>query len=298
MMSSISHDLLATCWTSAGNLAPRTSAASPVDFEQRVQWIAETGWIGMGLARNDLLAIRDQLGYPKARQILDAWGIQEFEVEFLTNWWESGQVREDSDQMRRELFEAAAELGASVVKIAPDLVGTPVDHSRFVDEFGKLCEQGATVGLRIGLEPIPFSNLATIEQGVEVIQAVGHPNGGLVIDVWHCYRSSTSPKDLERLLTPEIVFVMELDDGGQDIVGDLRNDTVHHRLLPGDGVFDVPEYIAAMHRLGFRGHWGVEIISAQHRVRPPKEALADAARRSWEAIDNAETLLKSHTSTD
>jgi sugar phosphate isomerase/epimerase len=290
-MSLITHDLLATCWTSAGNLVPRTPGTSPIPFEQRVQWVSETGWIGMGLAHTDLLIVRDTIGYPMARRILSDYGIQHFEVEFLTNWWTNGQCRRTSDAMRQDLFEAAVELGAPIVKVAPELVGDPVERAHFVDQFGQLCVEAARTGLRIGLEPIPFSNLASIADGVDVISDVRQPNSGLVIDIWHCFRSGTTPEDLEAMLAADQVYVVELDDGAEEIVGDLRNDTVNHRLLPGQGVFDVPHYVAALHNIGFRGHWGVEIISEIHRARPPKEALADAARAARTAISSAEGLV-------
>ena len=59
----------------------------------------------------------------------------------------------------------------------------------------------------------------------------------------------------------EYVFVVELDDADEQVVGTLWEDTLDHRRLPGEGAFDVPAFIAAVHRAGYRGHWGVEIIS-------------------------------------
>ncbi|MBW8765677.1 MAG: hypothetical protein JF630_05370, partial [Geodermatophilales bacterium] len=73
----------------------------------------------------------------------------------------------------------------------------------------------------------------------------------------------------------------------------LWEDTVNARRLPGEGVFDVPAFIAAIHRVGYRGHWGVEIISAQHRQLAIREGLTRARTATLQALDAAEALVAS-----
>ena len=70
-------------------------------------------------------------------------------------------------------------------------------------------------------------------------------------------------------------------------------DTVNARRLPGEGAFDVPAFIAAIHRAGYRGHWGVEIISEQHRKLPLREGLTRARTTTLQALEAADALVAS-----
>jgi sugar phosphate isomerase/epimerase len=145
----------------------------------------------------------------------------------------------------------------------------------------------------VALEPMPMNNLPTIQAGVDFVTAVGNRYGGLTVDTWHVHRGGTSYAEMERILPAEYLFIVELDDADEQVVGTLWEDTVNARRLPGEGVFDVPAFIAAVHRVGYRGHWGVEIISAAHRQLPVREGLARARAATLRALDAAETLVAS-----
>jgi sugar phosphate isomerase/epimerase len=88
-------------------------------------------------------------------------------------------------------------------------------------------------------------------------------------------------------------FVVALADADEQVVGTLWDDTLNRRRLPGEGAFDVPAFIAAIHRVGYRGHWGVEIISEEHRQLPVREGLTRARAATLQALDAAEDLVAS-----
>ena len=49
-----------------------------------------------------------KIGLPEMRRILDGNGIKYVELEFLLDWFEEGERRQESDKMRREIFSVAA----------------------------------------------------------------------------------------------------------------------------------------------------------------------------------------------
>ena len=55
----------------------------------------------------------------------------------------------------------------------------------------------------------------------------------------------------------------------------------------------MPAFVAAVHRAGYRGHWGVEIISEQHRGLPVREALTRARTATLQTLDAADALVAS-----
>jgi sugar phosphate isomerase/epimerase len=268
--------LLATCWTTAGDAAPlRGDGRSPLPLRTRVEAAARAGFRGFGVAHVDLMAGIAELGLPGVRSVLDDNGIVHREVELLTHWWSDGPARAASDAVRRDLFAAAESLGAQTVKIAPDVGGGPWDADRWAGELAGLGREAAEHGTRVALEFLPWSNIADVHQGLRLVEAAGHPAAGLLVDAWHVGRAGTPIADLAGLPV-ERIFGVELDDFDDTVVGTLFEDTRDRRRYCGEGGFDLPAMIGALRHAGWRGPWGVEILSDRHRAAAVDEGVTRA----------------------
>jgi sugar phosphate isomerase/epimerase len=124
---------------------------------------------------------------------------------------------------------------------------------------------------------MPFSIISTVPMGAEIVSAAGHPGVGLLIDAWHVFRAGTSLEELQAALSPEMIFGVELDDADHAVTGTLFEDTVDHRLLCGEGSFDLRGLVALLRDKGFDGPWGVEILSSSFRQLPVAQAVKLAA---------------------
>lgn len=287
MSASMRADLLATCWTSAGNAAPqRGNEESSFPILERVEELARAGWNGIGLVNADLQRAKRELGYPALRTAVDRAGLEYREVEILDNWWTVGEERKRADRLRDELFEAAAELGAQRIKVMSCLDASPPPHERFVRELRELSRRAADAGVVLALEPMPFSsNVATLEAGVRLLEEVDHSAAGMTIDTWHVFRAGTPYERIPEIVPLEFVAVVELNDCAEEPVGSLWADTVDNRRLPGEGDASVTEFVRWVAATGFQGPWGVEIISTELRALPLRAALEVSARTTREVID-------------
>jgi sugar phosphate isomerase/epimerase len=107
------QDLLATCWTTAGDAAPpRGDEQSPLPLGERVE--AAAGFRGIGLLHVDLAAAEREDGLRGVRSLLDDNGLVHLELELLTDWWADGPRRRRSDELRGKLLDAAGALGEAV----------------------------------------------------------------------------------------------------------------------------------------------------------------------------------------
>ena len=116
----------------------------------------------------------------------------------------------------------------------------------------------------------------TIDRAKAVTEGV-RPNGGLLVDTWHVARGGMNFDEIAKLPL-ELIKSIELDDASHAIVESLLNDSTHHRKLCGEGDLDVPAFIQQVVNVGYRGPWGVELISAQLRKLP----LDVAAKRAFD----------------
>jgi sugar phosphate isomerase/epimerase len=168
-------------------------------------------------------------------------------------------------------------------------LGTDVLEDDAAERFAGLCDRAANVGLLVALEFVPTANVPDAGVAQRVVAAAGRPNGGLCVDSWHHFRGRADD-DLLRAMDPDRVFMIQLDDGPlspQD--PDFIADTVRHRLPPGDGEFDLTNFLRLLRDMGVQAPISVEVLSDDLRARPAAEVavlLGGATRRLITASTN------------
>jgi sugar phosphate isomerase/epimerase len=274
----VHHRLVATAWTSAGDTSPmRVPATSPVPIAERVAAVAQAGFTGLGLIADDLRAIRNSIGFPALRDLIADGGLTHVEIELIERWWiprgESGHTYD----VRDLLLEAAEVLAPTFIKIGSELGSRTTHPESLITPLRELAGQAADHGTRVAIETMPFSIISTVPMGAEIVAATDHPAVGLLVDAWHVFRADTTLEELRDSLTPEMIFGVELDDADHAVTGTLFEDTVDHRLLCGEGSFDLRGLVALFRDKGFDGPWGVEILSSSFRQLPVAQAVKLAA---------------------
>ena len=278
-MNSNNIELLAAYFTLAGDVYPfGPTEISPFSLQSRVEAAAKVGYKGIGLIHADLLATANKIGLKTVKQMLDDNGMKYRELEFLVDWYLDGDRRAASDKFRTEILSAAEAIGGTSVKIAPGLHDyTPADIPRMRDAFAGVCEDGAKHGVQIVIEIMPFSNVATIDTALAIVQGANHPNGGILLDNWHIAHGGMDYSEIAKI-PPKFIKSIELDDADKDVVGTLWEDTIYHRRLCGEGAFNPPAFIEAVQAQGYKGPYGVEILSDTYRKLP----LEVMAQRSFD----------------
>jgi len=253
-------------------------ATSPVPIAERITAIADAGFYGLGLVADDLVAIRGSIGFDALRTLISDAGLRHVEIELLERWWIPRGEAGNTYDARDLLFEAADVLAPVQIKIGSDNGPATPDPRALAAPLRDLAEQAAAHGTRVAIETMPFSAIATVPMGAEVVSAANHPAAGLLIDAWHVFRAGTTLAEVRAALRPEMIFGVELDDARSEIVGTLFEDTVQNRLFCGEGSFELTGLVALLRDLGFDGPWGVEILSTSYRALPVAQALKLAAK--------------------
>ena len=162
-----------------------------------------------------------------------------------------------------------------------------------VERFRPIAQVLRDNGCRFGIEFIgPKTMLAghkyefihTPEGLLELAQAIGTGNVGLLLDSWHWYTAHGTVPDLAKLTNDEVVAV-HVNDAPAGIAVDEQIDQV--RALPAEtGVIDIAGFLQALQRIGYDGPVTVEPFSQHVRSLPPEEAVAATAaslQAAWQA---------------
>jgi sugar phosphate isomerase/epimerase len=259
-------ELLGSYWTIAGGALPHTDREySPFDFQDRVVAAANAGFKGIGIWHADLEHILEKRSLKEMKRILDDNGIKYLELEFLTDWFLEGEQKKQSDIRKKMLLTAAEALGARHIKVGDFLrQTTPMPH--LIESFAALCAEGAEHGTRILFELMPFAMIATLQAALEMVEGANAENGGIVFDLWHLAKLGISYDEVASVPTRYIMGV-ELNDGTFKAPWSLHEDTINHRRLCGEGEFDVKGFINCLHKTGYRGPWGIEVLSQELRQK-------------------------------
>jgi sugar phosphate isomerase/epimerase len=274
--------LVGLYWTLAGPVELKTGREwSLFDFRDRCEEAARAGFMGIGTWHADLEHVLETRSLGEMKQILDDNGLEQVELEFLSDWFlDSGdERRKAADARRRLLLEASAALGSHHIKVG-NLTGVPCALGRVTEEFAALCAVAAQhTTARVVYEFMPFDpNVNSVDTVLAVVSGAGASNGGVAIDTWHLGKLRIPPEDLGRF-PPEYLAWIELSDGQLENMADLSDETLNHRRLPGQGELQVDRYVSEGLSCGYDGPWGVEVLSADFRKLPMPEMF----RRAYEA---------------
>ncbi|MDT3443315.1 sugar phosphate isomerase/epimerase [Pseudofrankia sp. BMG5.37] len=222
---------------------------------------AGAGFTSVGMAAGNATAA--------AAKTLDAAGLRCHEVLALL-------VSEDAEETLAQaarLAEAAAVLGARWV-----LAGFRAKLTAQTAPLIRRCAQIlAEAGAGLAVEFSPMGFVGTISEARDVVAAAGAGQAGVLIDTWHFFRGKSTWEELAAIPLAEIAY-LQFDDAPPP-VGSGISETMHRRVMPGDGELDLERFASALLERGFDGLVSVEVLSAELRQLP----VPEFCRRAYES---------------
>jgi len=266
-------DLIASYFTLTGSpvLAPPRFS-----FEERVRAAAAAGFAGVGLLGDEYASLRAQ-GTTDAdmRAVLDDHGVAVAEIEFLFDWMHDGERGERSRVAEQTLHSMADAFTPHHVNIGD--INAPEDFPPLelvAERFAGVCDRAAEHGTSVAIEFLPWTGLPDLPTGWQVVAMAGRSNGGLVVDAWHYFRSGAD-EALLRSLPGSAVVGVQLDDAGEP-EGEMPEDTMIRRRLPGDGTFDLVGLVRSLDAIGVDVPYSVEVMSTEYQALPVDEQARQA----------------------
>jgi sugar phosphate isomerase/epimerase len=181
-------------------------------------------------------------------------------------------VLEISEQ---EFYDIASVLGAPAVSVV-HFYGRPTPLEVLAQSLHDAADRARQHGLRLLVEFIPGTGVPTLLAALDLIDASGADNVGIVLDSWHL-ANSRSWEDIQSDRALQAVDALQLSDA---LRAQRRNEHVPmvDRLLPGAGELPLRHLVDRMRATRPDVPLGVEVFSSALRARPHLEAAGVAAR--------------------
>jgi len=261
-------------------------------FEECARLAAQTGFKGIavdvGAAVKDAAGVRCVLEVNKLSPA--AWGLP---VEFRQD---EGKYREGLARLP-EMAKAAKQIGADrcstwimpVSDSLPFAENFELHRTRLRECAEVLAEHGCRLGLEfVGPKTLreggPHEFIHAQEGMLELCEAIGTGNVGLLFDCFHWYTSHGTMDDI-RKLSDSLVVDVHINDAAEGRGPDEQID--NDRRLPGEsGVIDLTGFLQGLDAIGYTGPVTPEPFSAKLRGMPAEEAIrttAEALFAVWKA---------------
>ncbi len=135
----------------------------------------------------------------------------------------------------------------------------------------------AEAGAGMAIEFSPLGPVASLQDGLDIVDLSGNDRVGVVVDIWNVSYGPTTWEEMERLPAHRIAYV-QFNDALRR-VGDLDMEAMNRRTYPGHGVFEVERFVSVVRSTGWDGVVSVQILSEELRHVP----LGEFARRAYRA---------------
>lgn len=249
-------------------------------FDERVAAAGAAGYAGIGLYVEEYARLRyDERRTPAdICDVLERVGVVIADVEVARGWWaESGSEHEACRRIEALAYEMADEFGVRYLQaIGP----YECSFDQAVEGFAGLCDRAGEHGLLVGIEWLPYTNIATADDARRIVTVADRPNAGYCADIWHHTRGAND-MNMIRALQPERVFAIQINDGLlRPQMADYKSDCLANRLPPGEGEFDCVGFLRALREIGVDAPLSIEVCSTELWQAP----AAEAARRSAAGI--------------
>ncbi|CAM2151773.1 3-dehydroshikimate dehydratase [Pararobbsia alpina] len=246
-------------------------------LEEKIRACATAGFDSIELFENDLLC---SVHTPETiRRICEDQGIRISLYQPFRDFDSTDPSRfaRNLDRARRK-FELMHRLGTDTILVCSHVGADAVaDHAQRVEQFGQLALLAQAEQIQAGYEALAWGRYVnSYRQAWSVVDAVDHPNLGLVLDSFHTLSIRDDLTALDTIPGDRITFVQLAD--APILAMDVLEWSRHFRCFPGQGSFDLAPFVAPILRQGYAGPLSLEVFNDGFRAAPTRATALDGLR--------------------
>lgn len=271
-------------------LSLNTSTLRPysLSVEEQITVTADGGFDGIELWLRDIRSYMEDGGDLAAlRRLAEDAGIRVVNGIAFFKWADrDSSVRSAGLEDAEEEMSILAELGCSAVAAPPTGNVEGLSGEELAAHFDRLRERAKPIGVTPILEFWGRSNtLHSIDQALSVLKASREPGGSMLLDLFHMYTGGSSADDVSSLTADQIGLVHINDypaEPPRETVKDVE------RVMPGDGIGPVSEFLRTLDRIGFSGPLSVELFRQDYGDPDAAATVRQAKEKTlgcWEESD-------------
>ena len=264
-------------------------------LKETISLARATGFAGIDFDIREARSLADREGVDAVRALFADAGVRPGQWSLPVAWRDDAKWEDDLAELPK-LAAFGRELGCTR---ACTFMGPASDERDYAENFAwhvaryrPIAEVLKDNGCALGIEFIGPKNsrnkrkyefIYTLGGLMELAEAIGTGNVGLLLDAWHLYTSGGSVADLDSIVAKDVVAV-HVNDAPSGIAVEDQIDNV--RALPMEtGVIDLPGFMRRLQEMNYDGPVTAEPFSKRLVEIAGTDPLR-AARVAAESMDS------------
>jgi len=245
-------------------------------IEDKIKSIAQAGFDSIEIWIKDLKNI------PEIKRIIKGEGIRVAETVKIEGWFElDGSLMGVKDDWSSIFDECKKRIDITKELSSKYIVALPSrsDRGRFssmsdgVERYIKILEYGKTIGVCPTLEFIGQSKqINNIDSALNFLNLVNDSYCKLIVDVFHIWRSGDEI-GYSKKIPIESISLLHLHDVTSTYQRSEYKD--RHRVMPGDGILNLKEFIEIFEKKGFTGDVSLGVYNHDNWVKDSYEVAKE-----------------------
>jgi 4-hydroxyphenylpyruvate dioxygenase len=242
-------------------------------LDEKLAAAARAGFDGVELFENDL--INSALTPAEVREQADDLGLT---IDLYQPFRDFEAVPDLAPNLRRAeaKFAVMEQLGAATMLVCSNVSPAAIDDDALAaEQLRALTERAAERGLQIAYEALAWGrHVNEYDHAWRIVQAADHPALGTCLDSFHILSRGS---DLDAIAEIDKLFYVQLADAPH-LSMDVLQWSRHYRCFPGQGAFDLADFVRRVLAAGYAGPLSLEVFNDVFRQADPDRIALDAMR--------------------
>ena len=198
---------------------------------------------------------------------------------------------EENLRRARARFETMRRLGIDTVLVCSNVATATIDSDQVAaEQLRRLGDLAASYGVRVAYEALAWGRFVDdYRRSWRIAELADHEAVGVCLDSFHILSRGHDPAGIEEIPGEKIFFVQLAD--APDLTMDVLSWSRHHRLFPGEGVWDLGRFVTHLTAAGYTGPLSLEVFNDVFRQTDTVRTAEHALRSLVWLEDRAARLL-------
>ena len=238
---------------------------------------AKAGFDGVEIFEPDLVA--SDLGPEEIRALAGRLGLTlDLYQPFRDFEGVEESVLEDNLLRAEAKFHLMRRLGISTILVCSNVATATIDSDEVsAAQLRRLGDLAERYDVRVAFEALAWGRfIDDYRRSWRIVELANHPRVGLCLDTFHILSRGHDPSAIEDIPAEKIFFLQLADAPALSM--DVLSWSRHHRLFPGEGMFDLGGFMAHVLRAGYDGPLSLEVFNDTFRQTDARRTAIHALR--------------------
>jgi 4-hydroxyphenylpyruvate dioxygenase len=246
-------------------------------LREKLTAIARAGFDGYELFENDF--VTSHLSADEVRQRSADLGLTlDLYQPFRDIEGTSPEIFAAALERARRKFDLMNRLGVDMMLVCSN-VGTATidDDETAAAQLHAMASVAADHGIRLAYEALAWGRyVSTYVHSWRIVKAADHPSLGICLDSFHILSRGSDLSAIAEIPSDKLMFCQLADAPAMKL--DVLSWSRHYRLFPGEGDWDLADFVGRVLATGYDGPLSLEVFNDVFRQGDPSVTARDARR--------------------